>query len=490
MAPVFIVIILEEGKMIFSRLIFIFLIFVIISCSENKDPYRTALLGKFITNFEVGKLTPYNTRTLYSQICSNVTSVDKSLNIIGDLALDWTIKGSVYSFKINTKRIFSTGEKVSAYDIKYSLERFNGKKDLEKIKEIRVLSDEDIEIELHRPDIGFLYLLSRPKYCVINRNKPSYVVSGNKVTNSAGSYRIKEINDDYISLTVNKYFMDKAIEKEINVYFLSQDQAIDKFNKGELDDLSFYLLEKEDFDKIKRPYKKITTNLFWTWAFVVNHRAKNLKTLEEKANFLKLIDINQLKKDWGSDIDLGGSFIPKGMSGHLEKPSYPSVKNSINCKRDVFTISIIKGIPQSDNLKKALLKQLENVINCQLVIRLIPMGKWTESRNKDDDINIFGLHPSSTDSITFYRYFIYNHSASRQGYSSEEVNKLYERLSQLHPLKRDIKDLRRLDSLIYEKGFAKVIGYPRFSFVYGKNVKWAHMNSLGMHLNKWWKIGR
>ena len=51
-------------------------------------------------------------------------------------------------------------------------------------------------------------------------------------------------------------------------------------------------------------------------------------------------------------------------------------------------------------------------------------------------------------------------------------------------------DYQEIRTAFDEASFGSAIGYPRFKFAYRDSVKSVHMNPLGMHLNRWWKIGR
>ena len=73
--------------------IFVFLIAIglLTACKEEKGPYRTALLGTRMSNFDPSGPNEYNEITFISQVCARLTSVDESLNIEGDLADSWDI---------------------------------------------------------------------------------------------------------------------------------------------------------------------------------------------------------------------------------------------------------------------------------------------------------------------------------------------------------------------------------------------------------------
>ena len=119
------------------------------------------------------------------------------------------------------------------------------------------------------------------------------------------------------------------------------------------------------------------------------------------------------------------------------------------------------------------------------------MGAWIESyTSASHDIYISGLDTNSNDSIGFFRYFISTESDNYLGYKSAAMDEIYNRLKPITYPSRSKKDYEDMQFAFESAYFGVALGNPIYRFALDPKVNKFHMNPLGMHLNRWWKIGR
>ena len=485
----------------FYSIIFLFLL--LSSC--NKGPYQTALLGKNIKNWDPAKSGDYSHLTLFSQTCGRLTSIEEdTINIVGDLAKSWDISSDLkaYTFTLKTNRKFSNKNSFTSRDIIFTFKRLGtlGKRPVSyksNILKIEANGDEQVIFTLKKKNPRFLYLLSHPIFCTLSESKPFLSNESNTFPNSNGPYKIAHSTGNRLILRVNDFFDKKVREKEIVVNFLSHTRAIEAFKKGELHDLSFYLVSQEELRELKKGSKVIRSKIYWSWVLMLNPKKPCFRKKTQRLSFIQSIKAEEFISDWHLEINSGRSVIPKGMPGHLENVSIGeglTPNSRFNCSRKMKA-ALIKGMPSQKRIENALGKQIKRITGREAIVNSIKMGDWSNSiKMADFDIYVFGLDPNSTDPLSYYRYFTTGSDVDLDentlGHKNDEFNTLFWELYSTPYRNRKKDDYKKIHNAFYRAGFGLILGYPTFDFLYHKKVKKAHINPLGMHMNKWWKIGR
>ncbi len=127
------------------------------------------------------------------EVFGGLVTIDRDLNIVPDLALDWDISedGRIYTFHLRPDATFHDGKPVTAEDFRWSLERvtnpltespvvnqylgdivgveekLNG--DAQTISGLRVIDDHSLEITIDEPKSYFLAKLTYPTGFVLDR---------------------------------------------------------------------------------------------------------------------------------------------------------------------------------------------------------------------------------------------------------------------------------------------------------------------------------
>jgi peptide/nickel transport system substrate-binding protein len=478
----------------------IFALMTLVTCEGGA--YRTALLGDQLNSFDPILVSEYNHLTFISQICGRLVSVDEYLNIESDLAQSWKVSddGKTYSFILKTQRSFQTGHKITAEDVKFSFNRIINNRDstakswASEIKHINIKNSSKIDFILSNKNPRFLYKISHPRFCILNKNTP-FINTGKHLTpNSSGSYNIEKISQvTGIDLEVSKDYRELAIEKNINVSFLSQAEAIKKYQQGELEDLSFYLLSDKETESLESTGAAFSPkmNIYWTWLISLNPSSSLFKKKINRKNLIDSFDTASFVKTWDSDLVENRSIVPIGMRGGVNLP-YKSVKKQFTATSidRAVKISILRGLPNETTLKIALNKQFAHLPH-GIEISFLEMGAWIESyTSASHDIYISGLDTNSNDSIGFFRYFISTESDNYLGYKSAAMDEIYNRLKPITYPSRSKKDYEDMQFAFESAYFGVALGNPIYRFALDPKVNKFHMNPLGMHLNRWWKIGR
>jgi len=472
------------------------------SCSKDRGPYVTALLGESITNFDPVELSEYSYLTLFSQTCGRLTSVDEALNIVGDLATSWDISNdyTTYTFNLDTKRKFHAGESFSSDDILFTFERLmalrgeNSAAYSSDLGQIKVDGQDKIVINLKKKNPRFLYLLSHPAYCVLSKKRPFVGVGSFKIPNSNGAYLISRVENGNLFMKANDTYDKEIIENEIVVKFMPQDEAVKEFKQGKIHDLSFYLLNKNEVEDLRSVSKVIKSKIYWSWVVQLNPRKEIFSSENRRRLLVQSFDKKTFYNQWGVGLASGNSVIPEGLFGHLREAEIKKFKASrekFPCN-ETLKVSIINGLPSQKNIEKAFHNQISKITGCDVQINSLDMGKWVKSQGASDaHFYVFGLDPNSTDPLGYYRYFIKGSTIENtNGYDDSELNNLFTKLYQMPFRQRSQIDYMNMHNAFYRTGFGLILGYPQFDFLYNKSVTQSHMNPLGMHLNKWYMIGR
>lgn len=487
---------------------FLSLIFVSISGCWSKLPYRTALLGSPMKSLDPTGLSEINELTFASQICGRLTAVDEFLNIEGDVADHWDISnnGKIYTFFLRKNRRFSEGRPVTAEDVMFSIRRLARDPHslvsewAKELVDLSVVEGGSLRIELRTSDPRFLFNLSHPRFCILNKDEPFYQVDGYSFPNSPGAYRISAFDkkSDEFVMKVTPDFQDTAVEREIRVIFLSQEKALSEFRKGHLNDLSFYLLEDSEISQIKAMSKLLRARLYWTWFIYFNIKKGIFADLKNREIFLDKFDRMKFISSWESDVKSGGSLIPYGMKGYSDHGVKPSTglhekfkqKKTFSCRGTIKVVSI-DGMPNKILLGQALKKNINEITDCPVEVTFLEMNAYM--KNKKDaaaDIYMAGVDSNSNDPLGFYMEFHSKAASNFLSFNNGPFDKALDRIYAIPQELRTAENFSEIASSFDSGRFGVSIGYPEFTFAYSKDVTDVHMNPAGMHQNRWWKIGR
>lgn len=256
-----------------KRLVFTcFLIFIfgLTGCLKTgKVPVSNSSAGKEKTfTVAVPKLpitldptTAINTYDIIviSQVSEPLIKQDsKTTEPIAGIAKSWDIKdGRIYTFHLNDNVYFSNGKLCTAYDFKYSYEKYltpeapasymlepilgsreklSGK--TTETKGIKVPDDFTLEITLDKPNLNFLSVLASPCLIVIDKDEVTRKGRsfGRDTITGVGPFVIESKKPKEIVLVRNdRYYGKKAYINKVKLVELTGEQAWEEYKKGETD---------------------------------------------------------------------------------------------------------------------------------------------------------------------------------------------------------------------------------------------------------------
>lgn len=163
------------------RYVFFLCFVALLSCSDNQKQDREKMVFRYNESSNIATLDPVFARTqaeiwITNQLFSGLVRLDDSLNILPDIAKNWTIShdGKNYLFTLRNdvffhkNSVFSDNTRiVKAQDFEYSFSRLKDEKTaspgawiMRNVKDFKAINDTVFEINLEKPFPAFLGLLT------------------------------------------------------------------------------------------------------------------------------------------------------------------------------------------------------------------------------------------------------------------------------------------------------------------------------------------
>ena len=342
----------------------------IVSCNKNSGngAEDTDLAGSIVVvedNTEIklaivnaGTLNPLETTSKSVQSIMNIVyeplfTVDEKSNAVPVLAESYILSddGRRITGKLRDDIKWHDGTAFTADDVYYTLTKLksaNGlyKKTAEKISSYRVLSNTEIEIDLARQELNFVYYLTFP---ILSKNT-SYINSFDFVPVGTGSYKYGGKSENEIELVPNNAWHDEPIaSKRILVKLLREDKEVSQaFNVNETD-----AILSEEADNAENPPKSsaqmkeiVSENMLFLGFNTQNpllsqevRRAIGMfldkpKLLEKAAyGYGKICDISVNPDSWAYEEVESGDYSWEYIAKMLENAGY-TIKDNVYSKLD------------------------------------------------------------------------------------------------------------------------------------------------------------
>jgi oligopeptide transport system substrate-binding protein len=218
------------------------------------------------------------------ELFSGLVSLDKSLNIVPELAESWEVLegGTVYEFRLRPDIKFSNGEPVTAQDFKWSLERAARPEtasavaetylgDIVGMKEliegnageasgIQVIDNQTLRITIDAPKAYFLAKMTYPTAYVVN--KENVESGGNGWTDSpvgTGAFKLAEYRiGQRIRITRNENYWDRPAYLDEVFFNLSGGVSMAMYENDEIDITGVGLA---DLDRVNDPSEELNKDL-------------------------------------------------------------------------------------------------------------------------------------------------------------------------------------------------------------------------------------
>ena len=430
-----------------------------------------------------------------NQLFCTLLEIDDKIDISAGLADHWVVKdnGLTYLFHIRKNARFHNGELIKATDVVFSINSILYKGELSDelkiIKSIGVANDVEkypkkwgdnehksiVVIELKKPFQPMLSIFASPLLGIfpeklIKDNKESFF----KSPISCGPFKINLINSKYIQLVKSNYYYGVRTGNIDTLYFykFNEDEAINQFNDGKLDDIIDY---RVDTKKIKRGFNLGRGIVFGTTFIRLNVEKEPFNNVYFRKAFVHAFNKTLfVKKSNIKNIIPANGFIPRGMVGYLDKPEYVeySIEKSKdflnrinNKKRDVINIAYNRKI-QTDALN-IIADELYHSLNIKINLVHLDSKQWYNNwYDMKTEATIGSFLNAYYDSFYFIKTIL-----KYTNINKEEIAKLLKMATKSMDYSQSSSLYRKIDSLIMAKAIIFPIYYgDSSSFVYSENI--------------------
>jgi len=287
------------------------------------------------------------------EIYSGLVSIDKSLQIVPDIAESWDISpdGTVYTFKIRRNAQFHDGKPVTAEDFKYSLDRaaklgrtdsvvaeaflgdIVGAKDVtrgraESITGVEVVDSSTLKITIDAAKPYFLAKLTYTTAFVVDKSQvESNPRNWTRKPNGTGPYKLQEWRvNERIILTANERFYGGAPAVKRVLYNLAGGSALTQYENDEIDvsGISVNDIERvqSSRDALSKDYKTGPNLSIGYIAF--NTTIPPFDDPKVRQAFAMAIDREQLARVvLKGMLPVANSFMMPGLPGYNQNASLP-----------------------------------------------------------------------------------------------------------------------------------------------------------------------
>ena len=284
------------------------------------------------------------------EIFSGLVAIDTDLQLVPDIAESWTIDdtGTVYTFTLRDNVTFHNGDKVTAHDFKWSIERaaspslashladtylndIIGASDYiegnaASIEGVTVIDDRTLQIAIDAPKAYFLAKLSYPTAYVLHRDA---VEGGGRnwwVSNAVGTgpFKLKEyrIGERIVLERFDEYYREPRPDVDAINMNLAGGQSMAMYENDEIDITGVGLF---DLDRVLDPDEQLNRELVVAPpGFSVSYIGMNASTPPfDDANFRRALN-HSIDKDLIANEVLAElvkpaySILPPGFPGYTE----------------------------------------------------------------------------------------------------------------------------------------------------------------------------
>ncbi|WP_426711276.1 ABC transporter substrate-binding protein [Cetobacterium sp. SF1] len=159
-------------------LLFLFSLFIFISCSPKEEDKQTIVVANFA---DAKTLDPHGTNDSNSsiiiyQIYDRLVELDDQLNIIPNLVTSFEkIDDNTYLFFLKKNILFHDGSQLTSEDVKFSLERMKNSPRvshiIEALERVDIIDDYSFKIKTTKPFAPFIKHLAHPASSILNKNE-------------------------------------------------------------------------------------------------------------------------------------------------------------------------------------------------------------------------------------------------------------------------------------------------------------------------------
>ncbi len=363
-----------------------------LSALAGTTDYRTVMLDRPRILPQLGSNTASeDERFVMNNIHCGLFRTDIMNGTVPDLVSSWSLNdnGKVYKFKIRNDAKDSDGNTINAQYVYESLvntikasakEKFwsnptpdiLGYLDIAGFREciegncrlpgISVDGD-TVVIRLMNRRQNFPELLSANTLPIFTLKS---LANGARVPIGCGSYKVSIYSDSELKLVPNPFAkVEEGSPQSFSISFANSKLAIEKFCRGEINDLMFLVPTRKDLidagcDPKEYAWKETDTAGYWAINLATPRLLKDRRLHKQLADAL---DPNKFREDWGIESRPQLSTIPYGFEQATEPPKdrksgRPVAHEDARQAVKPITIRYIEGTPEPKRLENAIVNWL------------------------------------------------------------------------------------------------------------------------------------
>lgn len=414
------------------------------------------------------QVTDVSTSEYVVEIFGGLVTLDRDLNVVGDLAESWDVSddGRVYTFHLRDNILFHNERRVTAQDVKYSIERaadprngsptvtaylgnvvgvvdkFEGRAD--EVAGVRVVDERTIEIELIQPSDFFLEELTYPVSYVVDREQvESDPRNWTRRPNGTGPFKLAEFTPAQTIRLVrnNRYHLGAPKLEEVR-FDLSGGSIATRYQNNEIHVGFVPAVELESFKDGSNPLagEYVEIPEMATFYIQLNTSQPPFDDPNVRKAFAMAIDREQINEVlfYGA-LRVADGFIPPEMPGYTE--SVTSYQYNPEEARRLLEESRYAGnIPRvvlsyggsagnSPDILVAMQEQWRQNLGVEVELQVLdPAAYLREQRRGEFQMSSDGWSADYPDPENFLgKLFASNSPLNYTGYSNPEVDELLER---------------------------------------------------------------
>ncbi len=235
------------------------------------------------------------------EVFSGLMTIDRDLNVVPDMAesVDVSQDGKVYTFRLRDNVTFHNGRRVTASDVKFSIERASSRElqsavglaylgdivgarehffgTAKDVKGVEVVDERTVRFTLDAPKPYFLAKLTYPTAFVVDKEQvESNPRNWTRKPNGTGPYKVREwrVNERLILDANDRFYMGAPKVKEV-LYALAGGSVLTRFENKEIDIAG---VSVQDIDRARDPNSDLG-KLYKTFPeFSISYIAFNVQT--------------------------------------------------------------------------------------------------------------------------------------------------------------------------------------------------------------------
>lgn len=478
------------------------MLFFLTGCSSKNDEevkvddsLSTPIEGGEVVmaiDHEMDSLDPHissgaGTKEVLFNIYEGLMKPDSTGGVYPAIAKEYKISedGLSYIFTLRENVIFHDGSTVTVEDVKFSLERVMGKftenplsSDLDKVSEINIVDDKNLEIVLKEVDSSLLSKLIIP---IIPKSN-----EGNFTDNPIGTGPF--MFEEYLP-------GQRVVIKKFDQYWNPELPHLDKvefrivgdigagllsLRAGEID--MYPRLPNDKIEELGDEFKLVSGPQNLVQLMIMNNNVEPLNDVRVRKAINYAVDVDEIIEAvaYGYGSKLGSNMSPvmeKYYNKELENVYDVNIEKSKELLKEAgyedgfeITVSIPSNYQFHVDTGQVICEQLKKVgIKCE--IKLVEWGVWLEDiyTNRNYDMTIIGFSGKLDPHNILYRYYS-DYSKNMMNYSNEEYDKLLDKA--LLEVDEDSRAqlYKEAQRILSDDGVCVFIMDPQFTVAMKKNI--------------------